>query len=426
MPYRINITELWNNLRIKQAATLYLASFAGIPLSIFTSIVFTRFLGPQGYGDFSFIDSLFDVAIIIFPAGLFFAGNRALLLNKEPAKAREYYGATLVYLFLVFLLMTLFLVGYAFLDPNLKAKGLDRFFLMLLPAGWIFLLRPYFDNMLHADNRIHDLAATRFLPKVFTFIAALMIYYFATEFTGNRLSVMWAIYLFAFLMVYLFVFSRIRLSFRYLGRRMREVRTHHRNYGIHLYVGNLFSAGAVSLTGILISYFSADNTGVGFLALAVAIARPMALIPGVVATTWFKDFAGRSSIPGRLTSITLLMSLGGFVVLYLLAGPFVRFFYTDAFLPVIHLARLAGIGMGLYGLGDFHSRFLEAHGQGKSVRNIHIIMGLTLLFGNLLLIPPFDVTGAAIAMILAASVYAGGMWYHYVKVEIKVEIKVEG
>ncbi len=423
MPYRINITEIWNNLRIKQAAMLYSASFAGIPLSIFTSIVFTRFLGPQGYGDFSFIDSLFDFAIIIFPAGLFFAGNRALLLNKEPVKARQYYGATLVYLFLLFLVMTVCLVAYAFVDPNLAAKGLDRFFLMLIPAGWIFLLRPYFDNMLHADNRIHDLAATRFLPKVFTFSAALLIYYFAGGFAGNRLTVIWAIYLLAFLVVYLFVFFRIRVSFNNLGKRMQEIRAHHQNYGVHLYVGNLFSAGAISLTGILISYFSANNTGVGFFALAVAISRPMALIPGVVATTWFKDFAEKQSIPARLASVTILLTLFAFAGLYLLAGPFVRFFYSDAFLPVIPLVHLAGIGMTLYGAGIFFSRFLEAHGHGKPVRNIHIAMGMALLTGNLLLIPTLGVTGAAIAMIIASAVYAGGMWWHYRKVKVEAERK---
>ena len=421
MPYRINIIDLWNNLRIKQAAVLYSASFAGIPLSIFTSIVFTRFLGPQGYGDFSFIDSLFDFAIIIFPAGLFFAGNRALLLNKKATKAREFYGATLVYLFLLFLVMTVCLAAYAFLDPNLTAKGLNRFFLMLLPAGWIFLLRPYFDNMLHADNRIHDLAATRFLPKVFTFSAAFVIYYFAADYTGNRLAVIWAIYLLAFLVIYLFVFFRIRISFKNLGKRMQEIRSHHQSYGVHLYVGNLFSAGAISLTGILISYFSPDNTGVGFFALAVAISRPMAMIPGVVATTWFKDFADKQSIPARLAFVTALLTLFALAGLYLLAGPFVRVFYSDAFLPVIPLVHLAGIGMALYGGGIFFSRFLEAHGHGKPVRNIHIAMGLTLLVTNLLLIPQFDVTGAAIAMILASAVYALGMWYHYVKAEIKIE-----
>ncbi len=423
MPYRISITDLWNNLRIKQAATLYSASIAGIPLSIFTSIVFTRFLGPQSFGDFSFIDSLFDVAIIIFPAGIFFAGNRALLLNKEPARARQYYGAALAYLLLLFIAMTIGLAVYAFLDPNLAAKGLDRFFLMLLPAGWIFLLRPYFDNMLHADNRIYDLAATRFFPKVFTFSAALVIYYFAGDFAGNRLSVIWAIYLLAFLVVYLFVFFRIRISFGHLTSRMKEILAHHQSYGVHLYVGNLFSAGAISLTGILISYFSPDNTGVGFFALAVAISRPMALIPSVVAVTWFKDFAEQRSIPVRLASVTALLTIFAFAGLYLLAGPFVRFFYSDAFLPVIPLVHLTGIGMALYGAGIFFSRFLEAHGHGKPVRNIHIAMGLTLLVTNLVLIPWIQVTGAAIAMILASAVYSLGMWHNYVKVKIKVEDK---
>ncbi len=409
------IAGIWENLRVRQAATLYVASFAGIPLSIFTSIVFTRFLGPTAYGDFAFLGSLFDFAIIIFPAGLFYADNRALVLNQSREKAREYYGATLVYLFILFVAMALALVAYGLLDTNLAEKGLDRFFLFLVPFGWIFLLTPYFDNMLHADNRIHDLAATRFLPKLLTFSAALVVYFLLRGFEGNRLAVIWPVYLGAFFLVYAFVFARIRLSFRNLGARMRSIWQHQRNYGVHLYVGSLFSAGAISLTGILISYYSADNAGVGFFILAVAMARPLAMIPGVIATTWFKDFSTQQRASGKLLLSTLLLSLSALLALWLLAGPFIRYFYSEEFLPVVGLVHITGFGMLLYGLGSFFNRFLEARGRGKAVRNINIATGLSLLAANLLLIPSVGPQGAAVAMGLSSGVYLSGMSWFYTR-----------
>lgn len=413
MPYRLSITEIWNNLRIRQAMTLYAASFAGIPLSIVTSIVFTRFLGPQGYGDFAFLGSLFDFAVIIFPMGFFYAGNRALVLNHDKVKAREYYGAGLVYLGILFVLMAVALFVYGLIDPNLSDKGLGRFFLYLLPFSWIFLMQPFFDNMLHADNRISELAATRIMPKIITFTSALIIYFLASDFTGNRLAIIWPVYMFAFLSVYVLVLVRIRVSFRNLKERMGAIRKHHRTYGIHLYTGILFSAGAISLTGILLSYFSDDNTGVGFFTLAVAIARPMALIPGVIATTWFKDFASQERMGRKLFLNTMLLSVISLAGLWLLAGPFIRFFYSDDFLPVIFLVHLSGIGMLLYGIGSYYNRFLEAKGQGKSVRNTHIAMGLVLLVSNLILIPVYGPEGAAAAMIIASAVYCTGMWAFY-------------
>ncbi len=413
MLYRLNFTDLWSNMRVKQTATLYAASFAGIPLSIVTSIVFTRFLGPQSYGDFRFLGSLFDFAIVVFPLGLFFAGNRALVLNNSMAKAREYFGATLVYLFLLFFVMALVLTFYALVDPNLAAKGLSTFFLFLLPFGWIFLLEPYFATMLPADNRINDLAATRFLPKVVTFAIAIIIYFFGREFEGSRLAITWFAYLAGFLSVYVLVSVRIKLSFANLFRRMQEVWSLHRSYGIHLYTGMLFSAGAIALSGILISYFSDDNTGVGFYALSVALARPMALIPGAIAAAWYKNFATETHISTRLLVGTLLLTVLALGALVLLAGPFVRFFYSHHFLPVIPLVYIAAAAMTCWGLGGFFSRFLEAHGRGKAVRNAHIAMGLTLVAGNLLLIPSMGATGALIAMAVAKTLYLVGMFGAY-------------
>ena len=183
------ISGIWANLRVRQAVTLYAASFAGIPLGIVTSIIFTRFLGPQGYGDFAFLDTLFDFARAIFPLGFFYAGNRALVLNNNPRTSREYYGAALIYLFLLFILMGVVMVIYGLLDPNLADKGLTRFYFYLLPFGWIFLMGPYFDNMLHPDNRLHELAAVRFFPKVITFAAALAIWFLLRDFQGNRLAI---------------------------------------------------------------------------------------------------------------------------------------------------------------------------------------------------------------------------------------------
>ena len=408
-------TGLWDNWRVRQAATLYVASFAGIPLSIFTSIVFTRFLGPQGYGDFAFLDSLFDFARIIFPVGFFYAGNRALVLNKDRVMAREYYGATLVYLFLLFVAMFVVMAIYGLIDPNLGQKGLRSFYFYLLPFGWIFLMTPFFDNMLHADNRIHALAATRFFPKVFTFTAALIIFFLARDFTGNRLAVIWPVYLAAFLLVYAFVLFSIRISFKNLKERMKAIWAFNRSYGIHLYVGSLFSVGSVALTGILISYFSPDNAGVGFFFLAVAIARPLALIPGVIAATWYKDFATQHKASAKLMTTTLLMTLTALVALILMAGPFIRFFYSDEFRAVIPLVYLAAGSMLLYGLASFYNRFLEAHGQGKPIRNTFIAMGLVLTTLNLLLIPGKGENGAMLAMIISSGVYLAGMALGYYK-----------
>ncbi len=410
---RVQFERLKDNTRVRQAAVLYLASFAGIPLSIVTSIVFTRFLGPSGYGDFAFLDSIFDFAKIIFPLGLFHAANRAMVINRDPLRSKQLQGAGIVLLFALFVIMALVLLLYGITDTNLASKGLDRFFLYLIPFGWIFLFEPYFNNVLHAENRIYELSAIRFLPKVITFMAALLIFFTMRDFEGSRLAVIWSVYLFAFLSIYIIVLIKTGFSFRHIRQSTTTILGYYRTYGVHLYSGSLVFAGALALSGILISYFSDDNTGVGFFALSLAISRPLALIPGVIATTWFRDFASLGSIPPRMTFLTSVMTLLTLILLYLLTGPFISFFYGESFLPLIQITYISGTGMALHGMAGFFTRFLEARGRGRAVRNANMLTGLSVFGSNLLLIPVYAEKGAAISLILSGFIYLAGVLFYY-------------
>ncbi len=410
---KLHIDRLRGNVRVRQAAVLYAASFAGIPLSLVTSIVFTRFLGPSGYGDFAFLDSIFDFAKIIFPLGLFHATNRAMVLNRDPLKSKELQGAGIILLFALFIIMAIVMLVYGLTDSNLASKGLDRFFIFLIPFGWIFLFEPYFNNVLHAENRIYELSAIRFLPKVITFMAALLIFFTMSGFSGNRLAVIWPVYLIAFLGVYIIVLTKTGVSVRNVRQRIGTILGYYRTYGVHLYSGTLFFAGSLALSGILISYFSDDNTGVGFFALSLAISRPLALIPGVIATTWFRDFASLKNIPARMIFGAAAMTVLALILLFLLAGPFVSFFYGEDFLPLIPLTYIAGAGMALHGMAGFFSRFLEAGGQGKAVRNTNMATGLANLGFNIWLIPQYGESGAAYSLIISGLVYMAGIVFYY-------------
>ena len=67
----------------KQLLGLFSVNIIGIPIGIITSIVITSYLGPQGYGNYVFIISIFNIATTIFTFGFFQAGNRALVLTND-------------------------------------------------------------------------------------------------------------------------------------------------------------------------------------------------------------------------------------------------------------------------------------------------------------------------------------------------------
>lgn len=411
------LIEYSKNEKIRQIVILYLVNILSIPLGIFTSIVITRYLGAEIYGDYSLLVNIFNFAIVIFTFGFFQAGNRALILNHDKEKTHEIYGAVLVILFCLFVLMSLCLGLYGILDINLRDKGLTNIFIYLLPFSWIFLLTNYFETLFQADNKINELAKTRLYPKIGFFLSALIIYFLFSKIEINKLGLVLALYLLTFLVVYLSSLRRIKVSFKNIKTNIKELLTYNKSFGFDVYLGSVLSVGLASLSGVIISYFGTDNAGVGYYALALTFASPLTLIPNVVATTHYKEFSLQTQIPKRLTLLTIGLTTITLLALWIVVGPFINVFYGSSFVPVIELNLIVSVGIAFHGLADYYNRFLGAHGQGKALRNGSIIVGLSILVMNMVFIPIWDETGAAIAKLIAGLIYFVNMYYYYIQLK---------
>jgi O-antigen/teichoic acid export membrane protein len=414
-----SVTNIQNSIRYnertRQALYLFLVNFIGMPLGIITSIIITRFLGAKGFGDYQFIMNILTLAILIFSFGLFQAGNRALVLNNDKQIAREYYGTELVFAGLISLTTSLFLVFFSLIDKNIQEKGLDVFFLYIIPFNWIFILTNYFEVLFQADNRIKLLGITRLYPKIGFLVSALLVYFFFMETQTNRLGLIYTFYLSTLFIVYFYVVLKIRVSFRNLKQRIREIWIHLREFGFNVYIGSVIAIGLIHLTGILISYFGIDNSGVGFYSLALTLTLPLSFIPNTIATTHYKDFSLSNKVPGKLVLITLGLSVFALFMLWIIVGPFINYFYGKEFIKVIELTYIVSIGVVAHGLADFFNRFLGANGQGKALRNSAIIVGICFLALNLILIPKLNEKGAAYSKMIGGFIYLANIIVYYIK-----------
>lgn len=407
------LKEYRSNQRIKQVAGLLSVNILSIPLSIITSIIITRFLGSTGYGNFKFILNLFTLAVVVFTFGFFQAGNRALVLNSEPQKARELFGAELLITMVLFLFMAIFFSGYAFLDNNINEKGLRTVLLLVIPFSWTFLMSKYFEVLFQADNRIRLLAKARLYPQLIYFVLILAIYYFIFNYSGDRLKLVIGSYFAGNIIIAIFIILKLNPSLRNFRVRVNEILHYNKTFGFSVYLGSVFAVGFSQLTGVLISYFSSDNSGVGYYSLAMTIAAPLAFIPNVIATTHYKDFSVSTRVPGRLLKITVGISLAALIAANILVGPFIRIFYGDEFLPVIRLTYIVSFGIIMNGLADFFNRFLGSHGKGKALRNSAFIVGLSVLILNVSLIPLFGEKGAAWTTFFSGIIYFVCMYLYY-------------
>ncbi len=407
------LQKIKGNVKIKQVAGLLSVNVISIPLSVITSIIITRFLGPTGYGNFKFLLNLFSLAIVIFTFGFYQAGNRALVLNSDLKKARELFGAELVITAILFLFMALFFCGFAFLDKNINEKGLRMVLLMVIPFSWTFLITKYFEVLFQADNKIRLLAKARLYPHLIYFVIILILYYFFFQFTGNRLILILATYFTGNVIASIYILLKLKPTFSNLKIRVEEIFHYNKTFGFNVYIGSLFAVGFSQLTGVLISYFASDNSGVGFYSLAMTIAAPLAFIPNVIATTHYKDFSTRKKVDRKLLFITLAISCSALLLTIILVAPFIKIFYGAEFTPVIKLTYIVSFGIILNGLADFFNRFLGSHGKGRALRNSAFLVGLSILILNVALIPLFGETGAAWTTFFSGLIYFLCMYFYY-------------
>ena len=401
--------------RLRQVVSLFSVNLVIIPLSIVSNIFITRFLGAESFGDFKFIFYVFSLAMVLFTFGFFQAGNRALVLNSSVEKAREYYGTMLIVLFGLFIILSLSLLIYAFIDSNISEKGLRNMLIGLLPFSWIFLLMNYFEVLFQADNRINLLAKSRLYPKIIFFIVILAMYIAFININNNkdRLTWVWIMFIGSHILGYSYIVYKINPLFSNIKARMYDIWHFNKSYGFNVYAGTIFNVALSSLSGLLISYFGVNNAGVGYYALAITISEPLSFIPNVIATTHYKDFSTSKGVARRLFLVTLGISVSALLLCWILVGPFVSIFYGKEFNPVISLTFIVSIGVIFNGFGDFFNRFLGAHGEGKALRNSAIIVGFVILICNFTLIPYFGATGAAYTRVLSGLIYILSMVWFY-------------
>jgi O-antigen/teichoic acid export membrane protein len=223
----------------------------------------------------------------------------------------------------------------------------------------------------------------------------------------------WILFLATHIAGFGYVLWQLHPVFRNARERFREIWHYNKSYGFNVYIGTLFNVVMTGLSALLISYFSVNNAGVGYFALALTISEPLNFIPNVIATTHYKDFSSRKSIEKRLTVITVGVSLFALAICWLLVEPFIRIFYGAEFQPVVMLTIIASSGIILHGMGDYFNRFLGAHGKGKALRNSAIIVGIILFICNFTLIPLFGETGAAYTRIISGLAYLLSMLWFY-------------
>lgn len=391
----------------KQVVLLYISSLGGVFLGLLSSIINTRFLDPSNYGDVRFVQNFANLGATILFLGFYISGSRLLALSTDTEEKRNICGALLRILALSALMLVLFLlICSIYYSSN---KIISTLFVLSNLLALHLLLNNYITNVTQGDNQIGLLSASRLLPYGLYVIIAFIIY----SFYGASSWLMMLLQGGVFLVVTVVITILTKPLFRNFSEIFKKLKNENVKYGNHIYIGSIAMVATTYLAGISIGVFGEDNINVGFYTLALTVTNPLVMLPSIIGTTFFKEFATLVKIPAKVLKGSIVLTMLTCIIFIILIKPIVHFLYSEQYSVVSNYAMLLAVGFSIHGIGDMLGRFLIANGQGKQARNSSIACGTVKLIGYILFVYLWGVNGAIFTTILSDMFYCGGMVYGY-------------
>lgn len=392
----------------KKIITMYGASVLAILIGFLISIFNSRVLGPENFGDYKFIETVARFIASLVSVGFFISITRLLALNAEPEKERRYVGLFTVILGITSLIGLLLFFGFSFIQPyyfdnNLQTIIQKYFFIVPVILGHLAL-----SEILKGLHKIYTISFISVVPT----LCYLLLIYAINEFIPVDIGWVLFVYYGILLITLLVILIYLKPDFGFKKPLVKELLHENKHNGRPIYYGSLAGVATTHIAGLSLSFFM-DNTQVGFFTLALTICSPMLVIPSVLGTIYFKQFATIEKIPKKVIYISILGTVGALIVFYSLLETAVVTFYSKEYFPVINISKYVIVGFIFHGLGDIFNRFLGAKGKGKLLRNTAYLVGIVNILGYTLLIKFFNVNGAILTKIIASGLYFLLMWWYY-------------
>lgn len=412
------LKQISRSNRARQTAVLYVSLVATLVLGIAVSIINTRLLGPQAFGDFKFLQTVWTLGVAFVTFGLFMTGANLLARQDSPETERPLMGSLLVIACAVSLLFTVAMALASFPVGQVYGQELGGKMRLFSALVFVFPVQNYLQEVLRGTNDVTSLALLNALPQLLYIPAALGI----SRLTGFSLDMALLLYLLSLLVTAFVVIIRARPSFNRVQRGIQEVMENNRAIGMHIYVAILVTTATTQLSQFSLAYFF-DTRLVGMFSLALTITMPLTMIPNAISTTFFKQFATLDRIPRKVIVGAVTISVVTLLAFLAAIKEVILFLYTDKFIEVVPLAYICAVGAVLHGIGDVYSRYLQVHGKTMALRNNAVQLGVISVVGYVFLVAWWGVSGAAVTKFLVDAVYLATMLLYYGKGRALEDIK---
>lgn len=390
----------------KQVLFLYISSLAGVFLGMLNSVINTRALDPVSYGDVRYVQNIISFISSLLLVGFFVSGSRLLALSHDETYSRKIRGSMCVVLAGTIVILALAMMIVWLFNDNVTISPV---LLASIPLCSHVLLLNYVNTTAQGDNHIGRISLARLMPSALYCVVAFLIYKHFGATPVRMLVLLNGINI----VVLLCIIVSTRPSITDIRQSFKELMEENKKYGFNVYLGSVAAVSTTYIAGITLGSFSDNNASVGFYTLALTLTSPLAMLPSIIGTTYFKKFAIQNKIDRKVLWSSVSITLVTLLVFILLIDVVVGFLYDENYSSVGAYSILLAVGTCLHGLGDMFNRFLGAHGQGQCLRNSSFLCGGVLVFGSFVFVWLWGINGAIITKILSSFTYFAAMLAYY-------------
>ncbi len=399
---------------IKDVSTNFVKQIVMLVSGIITSIVIARVLGPTGKGIYALVMLAPSMLLLsgefgITTANIFFIGK------KKIKRSVLSYNSLIFGLINGVILVLIFLIIYPFIKDSVF-KGVDSvyiyFILIIIPFS---LTTQYLGGILVGLLKIRQACYITIIQTIINTAGVVTILLVLSGYIMDLLvfSMLMTISLFVFYVLYIDRLTGFTKKFTLKSFKKCF------NYGSKGYLANILTFFNYKLDMFMINFFI-GITAVGYYSLSVGLAEMIWIIPSSIAFVLFPKVSSlgkyeASELTATVCRHTFFLSLVLCVLAVLFSKYAINIVYGGRFIPsyLPLLLMLPGI------LANSVSKHLSAYlnGIGKVIyAPIKASVGLTLnIILNILLIPNFGISGAAIASSISYTVPALMANFYFMK-----------
>lgn len=366
-------------------------------------IIISRVLGPEGKGMYSLI-ALIPGTIAVFSgigiesANVYFSGKRKYKIGDIAYNSlviSVLVGAVMIFVFG-------FVLGPDFLKKLLSLSGVPSFYIMsaILIIPFMLFLN-FWRNIVRGEERLTEYNISRLLDNLFQLVLILIfIFALRLRLAAAVFSFILSMVVSSFVVFYLVVKkNKLSSAFNFGFAKDSFI------YGAKIYLANIVSFLSYRFDLFLVAFFL-NPIQVGFYSISVAIAERMLIIPGTLSTVLFPRVSASepeeaNHFTAKICRHTAFLMVALSIAVFFLARPFIGIFFGSSFLPAVGPLLLILPGIVAFGIGGLLAADLSGRGRPEFAIYSASICLVSNIILNILFIPRFGISGAAIASSIA-------------------------